>query len=301
MVTLGVIAPIDEPTEWSAGIVVVLKPNGTIRICVDLNHLNDYVCCERLILPAVDETLAKLSLHPESIPLTTYIPPFGRYCFHRLPFGISSAPEHFQKRLSQMLTGLEGTVCHADDILVFGTLREQHDHRLSKVLERLQQEGLTLNEDKCEFAVDRVKFLGHIVSAQGLEPDPSKIKIITDMPTPTDIAGVRRYLGMVNYVGKVSPSIAELSQPIRELLKADSNWAWGSMQQQAFEELCWELSSPTILAQYSPNRATKVAADASSFGLRGVLSQRQPSGEWRPVAFISHSMTEAECRYSQME
>ncbi|TWW58996.1 Retrovirus-related Pol polyprotein from transposon 17.6 [Takifugu flavidus] len=319
MVTLGVIAPIDEPTEWCAGIVVVLKPNGTIRICVDLTHLNDYVCRERLILPAVDETLAKLSgatlfskrdatagfwqvpLHPESVPLTTFITPFGRYCFHRLPFGISSAPEHFQKRLSQMPTGLEGTVCHADDILVFGTSREQHDHRLSKVLERLQQEGLTLNEDKCEFAVDRVKFLGHIVSAQGLEPDPSKIKAITDMPTPTDIAGVRRYLGMVNYVGKFSPRIAELSQPIRELLKADSDWAWGSMQQRAFEELRRELSSPTILAQYSPNRATKVAADASSFGLGGVLSQKHLSGEWRPVAFISRSMTEAECRYAQIE
>ena len=77
-------------------------------------------------------------------------------------------------------------------------------------MERLQKEGLTLNDEKCEFAVDRVKFLGHIVSAQGLEPDPSKIKAITDMPTPTDIAGVRRYLGMVQYVGKFSPRIAEL-------------------------------------------------------------------------------------------
>ncbi|TWW58990.1 hypothetical protein D4764_06G0005200 [Takifugu flavidus] len=121
------------------------------------------------------------------------------------------------------------------------------------------------------------------------------------MPTPTDIAGVRRYLGMVNYVGKFSPRIAELSQPIRELLKADSDWAWGSMQQRAFEELRRELSSPTILAQYSPNRATKVAADASSFGLGGVLSQKQLSGEWRPVAFISRSMTEAECRHAQIE
>ena len=313
------IAPIDEPTEWCAGIVVAPKPNGKIRICVDLTHLNDYVCRERLILPAVDETLAKLSgatlftkldatagfwqvpLHPESVPLTTFITPFGRYCFHRLPFGISSAPEHFQKRLTQMLSGLEGTVCHADDILVFGTSREQHDHRLSEVLERLQKEGLTLNEEKCEFAVDRVKFLGHIVSAQGLEPDPSKIKAITDMPTPTDVAGVRRYLGMVTYVGKFSPRIAELSQPLRVLLKADSDWAWGSMQQRAFEELGRELSSAAVLAQYCPNRATKVAADASSFGLGGVLSQKQPSGEWRPVAFISRSMTEAECRYAQIE
>ena len=319
METLGVIAPIDEPTEWCAGIVVAPKPNGKIRICVDLTHLNQYVCRERLILPAVDETLAKLSganvftkldatagfwqvpLHPESVPLTTFITPFGRYCFHRLPFGISSAPEHFQKRLTQMLSGLEGTVCHADDILVFGSSREQHDHRLSKVLDRLQKEGLTLNNEKCQFAVDRVKFLGHVVSAQGLEADPSKIKAITDMPTPTDVAGVRRYLGMVNYVGKFSPRIAELTQPIRELLKTESDWAWGSMQQRAFEELRRELSSATVLAQYCPNKKTKVAADASSFGLGGVLSQKQQSGDWRPVAFISRSMVEAERRYAQIE
>lgn len=95
-----------------------------------------------------------------------------------------------------MLTGLEGTVCHADDILVFGSLREQHDQRLSKVLERIQKERLTLNVEKCHFAVDWVKFLGHVVSAQGLEADPSKIKAITDMPPPTDSADVRRYLGM---------------------------------------------------------------------------------------------------------
>ncbi len=170
MEDLGVIAPIEEATEWCSGMVVVPKPNGKIRICVDLTHLNNNVCRERHILPAVDETLAKLPgatvfskldatagfwqipLHKDSVPLTTLITTYGRYCFHRLPFGISSAPEHFQKRLTQMLDGLEGTLCHADDILVFGSTRKEHDARLVKVLDRLQQKGLTLNE-KCQFAV----------------------------------------------------------------------------------------------------------------------------------------------------
>lgn len=319
MEKMGKIMPIEEATEWCAGMVVAPKPGEKIRICSDMTHLNEYICRERHILPAVDETLAKLAgatvftkldatagfwqipLHSDSVPLTTFITPFGRYCYKRLPFGISAAPEHFQKRLTQMLTGLEGTVCHADDILVFGSTRQQHDHRLHKVLERLQEEGLTLNNDKCHFAVDRVKFLGHIVSAQGIEADPGKIKAITEMPVPKDAADVKRFLGMVNYVGKFSPRIAELTQPLRELLKTDTEWVWGSAQQRAFDELKRELSSPAVLAQYSLNRETKVAADASSFGLGGVLSQMQPSGEWRPVAFISRSMTTTERRYAQIE
>lgn len=145
MENMGVIIPIEEATDWCAGMVVAPKPEKKIRICSDMTHLNEFICRERHILPAVDETLAKLAgaivftkldatagfwqipLHPESVPPTTFITPFGRYCYKRLPFGISSAPEHFQKRLTQMLTGLEGTVCHADDIL----FSEQHENNMT--------------------------------------------------------------------------------------------------------------------------------------------------------------------------
>ncbi len=270
---------------------------------------------ERHILLAVDETLAKLPgatvfskldatagfwqipLHKDSVPLTTFITPYGRYCFHRLPFGISSAPEHFQKRLTQMLDGLEGTLCHADDILVFSSTRKEHDARLVKVLDRLQQKGLTLNE-KCQFAVPQVRFLGHIVSAEGIRADPDKIKAIKDMPEPKNTADVKRFLGMLNYIGKFSPNIAELTGPIQDLLKAENDWAWGSPQQQAFEKVKQELSSSAVLAQYCPERQTRVSADASFFGLGGVLSQLQSTGVWRPVAFISRSLTPAEKRYA---
>lgn len=178
MEAMGVIRKIEEPTEWCAGMVVVPKPNKKPRICVDLTRLNDSVCRERHILPAVDETLAQLEgarvfskldatsgfwqvpLHEESQPLTTFITPFGRYCFQRLPFGISSAPEHFQLRISQIIAGEKGALCHADDILVYGKDKKEHDERLQEVLKRCEKAGLTLNE-KCEFSVEKVKFLGH--------------------------------------------------------------------------------------------------------------------------------------------
>ena len=138
MESLGAISKVDEPTEWCAGMVVVPKKNGTLRICVDLKLLNESVLREIHPLPKVDETLAQLHgatvlskldansgfwqipLAEKSKLLTTFITPNGRYCFNKLPFGISSASEHFQKRMSQILAGLDGVLVLIDDILVFG-------------------------------------------------------------------------------------------------------------------------------------------------------------------------------------
>ena len=145
MEKLGVIAKVQQPTDWCAGMVIVPKPNGTIRICVDFTKLNASVCRERHILPSVEETLVQLGdakvfskldansgfwqlkLASESALLTTFITPFGRYCFKRLPFGISSAPEVFQRRMSEILNGIEGVVCMMDDVLVFGEDKEEHN------------------------------------------------------------------------------------------------------------------------------------------------------------------------------
>ena len=153
-----------------AGMVVVPKKNGSIRICVELKPLNESVLREVHPLPRVDETLAQMTgakvfskldansgfwqipLAPQSRLLTTFITPYGRYCFNKLPFGISSAPEHFQKRMSEILTGLEGVLCLIDDVFVFGKDQQEHDARLKAVLERLRSKGVTLNLDKCEFS-----------------------------------------------------------------------------------------------------------------------------------------------------
>ena len=193
MEDLGVIAKVNEPTEWCAGMVVVPKANGKVRICVDLTNLNQSVLRERHPLPAVDQTLAQLAgatvfskldansgfwqipLAPESAKLTTFITPAGRFCFHRLPFGITSAPEHFQRRMSETLSGVPGVVCMMDDVLIHGTTQQEHDQRLHEVLKRLQKAGVTLNADKCQFSRKSVKFLGHVVDPTGIRPDPDKV------------------------------------------------------------------------------------------------------------------------------
>ena len=164
--TQGVISKVDRPTDWCAPIVVVPKSSGDIRLCVDLTKLNEQVKRERLVLPAVDDMLAQLSgakvfskldansgfyqvqLTEESSFLTTFITPFGRYRYNRLPFGITSAPEHFQKRMQSILSDMEGTVNMIDDILMYGKDQEEHDERLEKVLNRIEGAGITLNSEK---------------------------------------------------------------------------------------------------------------------------------------------------------
>ena len=171
MIKLGVITEVTEPTDWCAGMVIVPKPNGQVRLCVDLTKLNANVRRERHVLPSVETTLAQLGgaryfskldansgfwqieMAPESSKLTTFITPFGRFKFNRLPFGITSAPEHFQRRMSQILAGMEGAVCLIDDILVYGSTKAEHDHRLLAVLKKIEEAGLTLNKDKCRFSV----------------------------------------------------------------------------------------------------------------------------------------------------
>lgn len=320
MEEIGVISRVEQPTDWCAGMVPVPKPGkNEVRICVDLTKLNESVKRERHMLPSVEHTLGQLEgakvfskidansgfwqipLAKESALLTTFLTPFGRFCFNRLCFGISSAPEHYQKRMSRLLEGLDGVLCQMDDVLVFGDTQAQHDTRLSTVLERLQEAGVTLRSDKCEFSKRHVKFLGQIIDAAGVRADPDKVRAVTDMEEPEDVSGVRRFLGMVNHLGKYLPNLAEKTQPLRDLLKKQNTFQWGHQQQRAFNIIKKELSSPPGLALYNSKAETVVSADASSFGLGAVLLQRQEEGYLKPVAYSSRALTETEKRYAQIE
>ena len=208
MESLGVISRVEAPTDWCAGMVVVPKANKRVRICVDLTKLNENVRRERHPLPAVEQVLAQIAgacvfskldansgfwqipLSAESAPLTTFITPFGRYHFNRLPFGITSAPEHFQRRMAAILEGLEGVVCLMDDVLVYGRTQGEHDERLDAVLARLQEMHITLNREKCSFSQSQVKFLGQVLSPSGVSSDPEKISAILRVREPTSVPEV---------------------------------------------------------------------------------------------------------------
>ena len=159
---------------------------------------------------------------------------------------------------------------------------------------------LPLNESKCEFNKEQIKFLGHIIDGEGVHADPAKTAAVREMKVPQNITEVQRFLGMVNQLGSFSQRLADLSQPLRELLSTKRAWTWGSDQEQAFTNIKTELSADTVLVLYNPKAKTKVSTDASSHGLGAVLLQQEKS-RWRPVTYASRTLTETEQRYSQIE
>ena len=243
----------------------------------------------------------QIGLSPESAKLTNFITLFGRFCFNRLPFGISSAPEHFQRRISQVLEGTDGALCLMDDILVYGKSVGEHNQHLEATLHKLQEANLTLNEEKCDFSKPSVEFLRTLIDSEGVHVSPKKVEAILKMKTPQDQTELRRFFGMVNQLSKLQPRIAELSKPLRDLLSSKSHWLWSDAQQQAFTALKESLASTPTLAHYDATRQTKLSSDASSHGFGAVLMQLQDDGAWRPVAYASRAMSPTEQRYTQIE
>jgi len=316
---LGVITEVTEPTEWAAGMVVVPKANGSVRICVDLTQLNQSVCRERHQMPSVEYTLSQLRgakvftkldansgfwqipLNQASSNLTCFMTPWGRFRFNRLPYGISSGPELFQRRMEEILEGLEGVVVEIDDILVYGENQHEHDLRLHAVLQRLVKAGVTLNGPKCEFSKEKLLYLAHILDGNGITADPRKVNAIQEMEEPKDVPELRRFLGMINYLGRFIPDLASKTEPLRSLMNKKNSWVWDSAQKHAFQSLKEELISPPVLAHYDPDKETIISADASSYGLGGCLLQVQSNKEKRPVAYASRALNETEQRYAQIE
>ena len=213
-------------------------------------YVNQAVRREVYQVPTVEETLGSLTegsvfskldansgfhqivLNPESAKLTTFVTPFGRYMFKRLPFGILSAPEYFQKRMDKELSGIEGVKCRMDDILVIGRDQAQHDQRLKQVLDGLAQRKLMFNLEKCSFSQSRMQYLGQIIDSEGIRKHPSKVKAINDMAEPQDIASLRHFLGLVNHLMKFCPNLTEKMMglgmgpsPTRSLSTAESRLA----------------------------------------------------------------------------
>ena len=203
--------------------------------------------------------------------------------------------------MTEILLGLDGVVCMMDDVLIFGSNQEIHDMRLKAVLLRVKSAGVTLNKDQCVFSQSSVKFLGQIVDAHGVRPDPNKVTAIREMAAPTNTTELRRYLGMINQLSKFTPNIAELTKPLRELLSKRNQWTWNETHQKAFSKLKDEVSTQPVLALYSPKLDTIVSADASSYGIGAVLLQRQLDGSVKPVSYASRSLTPTEQKYAQIE
>ena len=318
MTNLGVIKKVQEPTDWVNSMVVTKKKNGELRTCMDPKDLNENIKREYYQIPTREEIISEmagasyfskldasqgfwqLKLDESSTKYCSFNTPFGRYCYLRLPFGIKSAPEIFHRAMEQIIESLEGVRVYIDDIIVWGSTLQEHNHRLIKVMERIQKFGLKLNRAKCEFAVKEIIFLGDKLTAQGVQPDKDKIKAILDMPRPTDKTGVLRIMGMVNFIGKYIPNLTAKTACIRELLHKDCDFKWAQKHEQEWQILKKTLTTAPALAYYDHKKNLKISTDASKDGIGAVLLQAEGQ-HWKPVAYASRAMTKTECKYAQIE
>ncbi|KAK7901627.1 hypothetical protein WMY93_018396 [Mugilogobius chulae] len=315
-----IIAPVERSTDWISSMVSVTKPNGKPRICIDPKPLNKALKRSHFPLPTIDDILPELAnakvftvcdvkhgfwhvrLDEESSYLTTFATPFGRYRWLRMPMGISPAPEVFQRKLMQALEGLPGVYVIADDVLITGegdTLERanvNHNENLRRFLQRCRQKDIKLNADKFKLRKQSVPYIGHLLTAEGLRIDPEKVRAIRELPQPTDIKGVQRLVGMLNYLSKFCDHLSEDCEVLRQLTHKDNIWEWTEVHETALSRLKDKITNAPLLKYYDQTEELTLQCDASETGLGAALTQKG-----KPVAFSSRALTPTERGYAQIE
>ena len=164
-----------------------------------------------------------------------FITPFGRFFYKRLPFGISSASEIFQRTMQNLIGDIDSVEIYQDDTLLHSKSQKEHEVLKEKVFKRIAQSGLTVNKSKCEFDKTSITFLGHMIDSTGVKPCPSRVAAIDGYSAATDLTQLCRFLGMVNYVSRFIPHLADTLHPLNDLLQKDTAWTSGSEQERSLK------------------------------------------------------------------
>ena len=303
------------PTPWVSPIVCVpKKQQGEVRICVDMREANKAIGREKHPMPTLDDLIAdlngatvfskldltqayhQLELDESSRYITTFSTHVGLHRYKRLLFGVNAASEIFQNTISTLLHDIPGVKNLSDDIVIFGKDQKEHDKSLRATLKRLEETGAKLNRKKCVFSTDSITFYGHVFGKNGVSADPEKIKAIVDAEAPTNVAELRSFLGMAQYMSRFIQGYASLTAPLRALLKKGTQWTWTTTHQTAFEKLKEALTSSSAMAYFDPKKKSTILVDASPVGLGAILTQ-----EGKAVCYASRALTPVEQRYSQTD
>ncbi|XP_055543705.1 uncharacterized protein K02A2.6-like [Wyeomyia smithii] len=252
----------------------------------------------------IKEAFHQVELHESCRHITTFISHVGVFRYKRLMFGVSCAPEMFQKILEQILSKCENVVVYIDDILVFGEDEKQHDRALEQVMTALNLRGVLLNHQKCVIKVEELTFLGHNISGNGIRPAEEKTSAISSFRSPKTAEELRSFLGLVTYVGKFLPDLATVCAPLWELTHKGTVFQWAPEHDIAFQKLKSMVSQATTLQYFDNTLRTRVVADASPVGLGAVLIQfgnMHHDSDRRIICYASKSLSATERRYCQTE
>ena len=315
MLACGAIRPSSSP--WASPIVLVRKKDGSTRFCIDFRRVNDLTVKDVFPLPRISDMLAALSgatvfssldaasgywqipMEESSIPKTAFICSEGLYEWLVMPFGLCNAPATFQRVMQNVLAGLLWTECfvYIDDVLVFGRTLAEHNYRLERVLRRMAEHGLLLKASKCKFAERKVEFLGHVVSGDGVQPDPKKVDKLSSFPRPATPKQVRAFLGLGSYYRRFIKDFATLAAPLHRLTCHDVEWEWTDKCEQAFHHIKVGLHADAVQAHPDFLKPFLVDTDASEIGMACILSQCDDQGREKIVLVDSRKFSPAESRW----
>ena len=327
LVKIDVLEKVTEPTEWVNSFVIVEKvidssnahsPNHvikkSIRLCIDPKDLNEALEREPYYSRTIDELISMFAgakvftivdmdkgywqvvLHPDSRKLTCMAFDIGRYQFKRLPMGSKVASDIFQRMLDSVYIGLPGVTGIADDMVIFGRNEEEHDRNLILFLETTRKNGLVLNKKKLQFKKEEVSFFGHRWNSTGISPDPKKTESILKMQFQPDKETMHSFLGLVNFLNRYTPKLAELCSPLRKLILKDSHYSPGDPEHSAFDAIKAEFKKKIILPYFDRNKETILQTDASKKGFGAVILQEE-----QPIYYASRALTSAEKNYQNLE
>uniref|UniRef100_A0A8C5GH97 Gypsy retrotransposon integrase-like protein 1 n=1 Tax=Gouania willdenowi TaxID=441366 RepID=A0A8C5GH97_GOUWI len=324
----------ESSSPYASPIVIVKKKDGTIRLCVDYRQLNSKTRRDAFPLPRIEESLDALSGAKwfstidlasgyNQVPVaehdkmkTAFCTPFGLFKFNRMPFGLCNAPSTFQRLMERMFGSqhCQSLLLYLDDVVVYSTSIDDHLQRLGAVLSRLQREGLKVKLSKCDFFKKEVKYLGHVISADGVSTDPDKITAVAGWPRPTTTTELRSFLGFASYYRRFVNGFAKMAGPLHQLI-AEMQRVQGRSKQQllaaswtgecekSFNDLKATLVSAPVLAYANFSLPFILEIDASFDGLGAVLSQEH-EGKVRPIAYASRGLRPTErnmSNYSSMK
>ncbi|MCG8046377.1 MAG: RNase H-like domain-containing protein, partial [Candidatus Thiodiazotropha endolucinida] len=307
----------DSVSPWASPIVLVKKKDGGIRPCVDYRKVNELVKPDGFPLPRVQDCLDavagstlfstfdltsgyyQIPLKKEDIPKSAFVCKFGHFEMTRMPFGLNSAASTFQRTMELALAGLQWLTCliYIDDIIVFGRNFEEHILRVEQIFERLKQAGLKLKPEKCHMLQKEVTFLGHVVTSEGVKPNPINIAKIMDWPKPKTAKQIKQFVALGSYYRRYVKDFASLVRPMVDLTKKGKRFIWTDACDLSFENLKKSLVSPDVMG-YPLNDAGDfiLDVDASDVGIGGILHQMQ-EGRERVIAYASRALNKAERNY----
>nr|ABA93462.1 retrotransposon protein, putative, Ty3-gypsy subclass [Oryza sativa Japonica Group] len=306
----GYIRPSTSP--WGAPVIFVEKKDKTKRMCVDYRALNEVTIKNKYPLPRIDDLFDQLKgakvfskidlrsgyhqlrIREEDIPKTAFTTRYGLYECTVMSFGLTNAPAFFMNLMNKVFMEFldKFVVVFIDDILIYSKSKEEHEQHLRLVLEKLKEHQLYAKFSKCDFWLTEVKFLGHVITAQGVAVDPSNVESVTKWTPPKTVSQIRSFLGLAGYYRRFIENFSRIARPMTQLLKKDEKFKWTVECDKSFEELKKKLVSAPVLILPDQMKDFQVYCDASRHGLGCVLMQ-----EGRVVAYASRLLRPHEGNY----